>query len=157
MVKVKEDLTGKIIGRLKVLEQAEDYIYPSGKHVARWLCECSCENHTLVTIFGMNLTRKNKPTQSCGCLIQETSAKVGREQKRYNRYDLSGEYGIGWTSNTNKEFYFDLDRYDDIKHICWLEGKAKVLSGILYGRNPETGKSWQKSNYYYLANCAYVF
>ena len=32
--------------------------------------------------------------------------------KKSNIYDLSGEYGVGWTSNTNEEFYFDLEDYD---------------------------------------------
>lgn len=36
-------------------------------------------------------------------------------------YDLTGEYGIGWTSNTNKEFYFDMEDYDRIKNYCWYE------------------------------------
>lgn len=52
--------------------------------------------------------------------------------KKYNKYDLSGEYGIGWTSNTNEEFYFDLEDYDLIKDYCWYvvyngEGNYKSL------------------------------
>ena len=31
MIKVREDLIGKVFGRLTVIEQAEDYIYPNGK------------------------------------------------------------------------------------------------------------------------------
>ena len=42
-------------------------------------------------------------------------------KKKYNQYDLSGEYGIGYTTNTNKEFYFDLEDYDKIKDYCWIE------------------------------------
>ena len=42
---------------------------------------------------------------------------------KVNTYDLSGEYGIGWTSNTNREFYFDLEDYDKIKDFCWCEAK----------------------------------
>lgn len=42
-------------------------------------------------------------------------------KKKYNQYDLSGEYGIGWTTNTNKEFYFDLEDYEKIKDYCWVE------------------------------------
>ena len=38
--------------------------------------------------------------------------------KKYNTYDLSGEYGIGY-SNSGKEFYFDLDDYDLIKEIYY--------------------------------------
>jgi hypothetical protein len=32
---------------------------------------------------------------------------------------LSGDYGIGWTTNTNVEFYFDLEDYYLIKDYCW--------------------------------------
>lgn len=55
--------------------------------------------------------------------------------KKYNQYDLeSYEYGIGWTSNTNEEFYFDLEDYDKIKDICWFShitnGSYKKLEGL---------------------------
>ena len=43
MVKVKKDLTGMVFGRLTVLQQAEDYIAPNGRHSTQWLCECSTE------------------------------------------------------------------------------------------------------------------
>lgn len=35
-----------------------------------------------------------------------------------NTYDLSGEYGIGYTSKGD-EFWFDLEDYDKIKDYCW--------------------------------------
>lgn len=41
--------------------------------------------------------------------------------KKYNKYDLTGEYGIGKTSNTGNKFYFDLEDYEKIKDYCWLE------------------------------------
>lgn len=45
------------------------------------------------------------------------SNKGGKKNKRYNRYDLTGEYGIGYT-NQGVEFYFDLEDYDKIKEYC---------------------------------------
>ncbi len=33
MVKVRQDLTGMVFGRLKVLEQAEDHIQPYDVHI----------------------------------------------------------------------------------------------------------------------------
>lgn len=121
MVNVKEDLTGRRFGRLSVICQAEDYIQPSnGKHHAQWLCECSCEEHNKVIVKGAYL--KNGKTQSCGCIRKESTIEFNRNtKKKYNKYDLSGGYGIGWTSNTNKEFYFDLDDYNKIKDYCWNE------------------------------------
>lgn len=35
-----------------------------------------------------------------------------------NKYDLTGEYGIGWTTDGD-EFYFDLEDYDKIKDYIW--------------------------------------
>lgn len=48
-----------------------------------------------------------------------------KNEKKYNKYDLSGNFGIGWTLNTNAEFYFDLDDYDKIKDYCWYEHTNK--------------------------------
>ena len=135
MVKVKNDLTGKIFGRLKVLGQAEDYINPTtGKRSAQWLCECNCEEHNKVIVRAAHLKDKNKPTQSCGCLAREQSSKAN---KKKNKFDLSGKYGIGWTLNTNEEFYFDLEDYDKIKDICW-EGVTQNNMRVLTGYDPKT-------------------
>ena len=41
--------------------------------------------------------------------------------KIFNKYDLSGEYGIGYTSK-GEEFYFDLEDYDLIKNYTWYVG-----------------------------------
>lgn len=61
-----------------------------------------------------------------------TMEKQHGKRKKYNKYDLSGEYGIGWASNTNEEFYFDLEDYDKIKNICWFvssHSSTKILTG----------------------------
>lgn len=44
--------------------------------------------------------------------------KDGKLAKQYNRYDLSGEFGKGWT-NKEEEFWFDLEDFDKIKNYCW--------------------------------------
>jgi hypothetical protein len=44
-----------------------------------------------------------------------------KDNKKYNEYDLSSDYGIGYCSNTGNEFYFDLEDYDKIKDYCWCE------------------------------------
>ena len=125
MVKVREDMTNQIFGRLRVLEQAEDYIDKNGRHFAQWKCECSCEPGKIVIKRGDLL--KNGHTQSCGCIHKEIMTDICKTKKKYNDYDLSGEYGIGWTSNTNKEFYFDLEDYDKIKDYCWYEHEYGYL------------------------------
>lgn len=138
MVKVKEDLTGMTFGRLTVLEQAEDYVKPSGRHEAQWLCECSCSEHKKITVVGYDL--KNGKTQSCGCLHRECVAKIGRNNHLKNKYDLSNKIGVGWTSNTNQEFYFDLDDYDKIKDYYWYENIDKNGYHSLRAYDPESKK-----------------
>lgn len=98
MVKTKEDLTGRRFGRLVVLEQAEDHVQENGKHIARWWCQCDCGSEPMA-IIGNNLTKTNG-TKSCGCIMRENAATRCRDNppsKKYNTYDLTGEYGIGWT------------------------------------------------------------
>lgn len=121
LVKVKEDMTGWIMSehgvpgsRLKVIKQIEDHIYPSGVHTSQWLCECLCEKHNIISAIGKSIRSGN--TKSCGCLEHET--KCMSKNKKYNTYDLSGEYGIGYTSN-GEEFWFDKEDYDIIKDYCW--------------------------------------
>ena len=110
MVQSRENLVGKIFGKLTVLEQTEDFICANGKHLARWLCQCECGSRP-VSVVGRYLIRGH--TQSCGC--------ISKVFHKMNPYDLTGEYGIGWTINTNQEFYFDLEDYDKIKDYCWTE------------------------------------
>ena len=43
--------------------------------------------------------------------------------KYINKYDLSGEYGIGYTSK-REEFWFDLEDYDKIKQYNWYITKS---------------------------------
>lgn len=124
MVKVKEDISGNKYGRLTVIKQSEeDYIKPNGKREALWICKCECGNFT--TLIKHKLTSGH--TKSCGCFARESAIKKLESidkrynNKKYNTYDLSGEYGIGYTTNTNKPFYFDLEDYDLIKDNAWYE------------------------------------
>lgn len=101
------DLTGKRFGNLTVVKRAEN----TKQGMAQWLCKCDCDNEIITT--GNNL--RSRHTKSCGCLRIESQYK---SHKKYNMYDLSGEYGIGYTSK-GEEFYFDLEDYDKIKDYCW--------------------------------------
>lgn len=111
MKKTKQDLTGMVFGRLVVLHQIEDYVEPNGTHRDKWLCECTCERHTLKEVLGKNL-RKPNGTKSCGC------SQIGAHRK-YNQYEEKDGYVVGFTSNTNEEFFFDLFNYELVKQYCW--------------------------------------
>lgn len=130
MSKLK-DLTGQRFGRLVVKERVTDKKY---KRV-HWICQCTCGNPEQIIVASNNLLSGH--TQSCGCLHKET---VNTMFNKCNKYDLSGEYGIGWTSNANEEFYFDLEDYDKIKDYCWMlvvnnNGRYKVIQANKHQNN----------------------
>ena len=104
---MRVDLRNQRFGRLLVLSKYDVV----GKGETRWLCRCDCGNECVVSRGGL----KGGKTQSCGCLQRERTSEIKR---KYNTYDLSGEYGIGYTSK-GEEFYFDLEDYDKIKDYCW--------------------------------------
>ena len=131
MVKVRKSLIGNQFGELTVIEQVDDYIDPSGAHRAKWKCLCSCGNEC--SVVGNHL--KNEHTTSCGC---KSIQMLVERSKKYNEYDLSGEYGIGYTSNTHQPFYFDLSDYDKIKDICWIESHLDKATHELIGHMPGT-------------------
>ena len=124
MVKVKVDMTGWKMwehgvpdSRWTVIKQADDYVNPSGKHYAQYLCECSCEEHNSRIIDAYNL--RTGCSKSCGCWNREVASKnMTLLNKKYNEYNLSGEYGIGYLEN-GEEFYFDLEDYELIKDYRW--------------------------------------
>lgn len=110
------DLTGSQFGRWTVLRASEQMDGANHKKAKYWLCKCQCG--TIKTVSQTSL--KSGRSKSCGCLWLETMSKPKANRKK-NDYDLSGEFGIGFTGNTNQEFYFDIEDYDKIKHIHWLE------------------------------------
>ena len=109
---------------MTVLRRGEDLIKKDGKREPRWYCSCDCGSNTEVLVLGYNL--KNGNTTSCGCEHLKNAIRSGKltgkingkKNKKFNSYDLSGEYGIGYTSK-NEKFYFDLEDYDKIKNYCW--------------------------------------
>lgn len=129
MVKVREDLTDRTFGKLKVIEQAEDYIDSKGNHRSQWLCECECGN--IIKVLGVYLKSRN--TKSCGCMRKET---IHKKLKKYNRYEFVDDYVIGYTSK-GEQFYFDLKDYDKVKDICWWRRKDGYITGHLYADNKD--------------------
>lgn len=52
------------------------------------------------------------------------------KNKKHNTFNLSGEYGIGYTSNGYK-FFFDKEDFNKIKDFCWYKGsKGYLLTNI---------------------------
>lgn len=140
MVKVKEDMTGWKMwehgiqdSRLTIIEQTEDHVQPNGVHRAMYLCQCECGKTTIARGDSV----KNGSIKSCGCLQIEKTIEMGHKNKKYNQYDLSGDYGVGLTSNTNREFYFDLEDYAKIKDYCWCESVSCGTSRLATWKDKE--------------------
>ena len=134
MPKLK-DLQGLRFGRLVVIgrdyEKEQQRLQNNKSPRVYWACICDCGNHSSVQSSHL----LSGHTISCGCLRSETTKSTNaKHKKKKNKYDLTGEYGIGWTNNSNQEFYFDLDDYDKIKNICWYENNNGYICGILNGK-----------------------
>lgn len=129
------DMTGWVMSehgvpdsRIIVIERVDDYISPKGAHIPQWLCECSCEKHTRWIVKSGDI--RSGKILSCGCLHKERVSEVlkarHRDHPKLNVYsekmsDENGEYYIGYTSNTNEEFYFDAEDFDEIRRYCWYQ------------------------------------
>lgn len=104
-----------------------------------WLCQCKCGNQIIVRSNSLITGR----TKSCGCYSIEQKL----QRKKKNKFNLSGIYGIGYTVNSNKEFYFDLEDYDKIKQYTWSEkngyvkttkyNKEILLHRLILGLSPQ--------------------
>lgn len=115
---IRDDLTGKKYGRLTAIEIDKK----KNKGNTYYICRCECGN--IISVIGSHL--KNGHTSSCGCKKIEG---IKRRFKKYNVYDLSSEYGVGYTTNTNTPFYFDKEDYEKIKEYAWRDnGYGYIIS-----------------------------
>lgn len=88
---------------------------------AMWLCRCECGNEQIVE--GNKL--RTGWSKSCGCYNNDVFKNNVSKQ---NVYDLTGDYGKGWTVDTNLEFWFDIEDYDLIKEYTWSESHGYVIN-----------------------------
>lgn len=82
------DIIGHKYGRLLVISRANDYILKNDKKKTRWLCRCDCGKEIEV----MKNSLISGLTKSCRCLRKE---KSNERLKKENRFDISGNFGIG--------------------------------------------------------------
>lgn len=127
------DMTGWVMSehgvpdsRLTVIKRYDDYVDPSGKHYVQWLCECSCPEHNKIVVQSKHLRCGH--TKSCGCIYKEHAQEIGYNSRKHNIYDLSKDYGIGYTSKGEK-FYFDKEDLPIIEQYTWcIDSLDRVCS-----------------------------
>ena len=115
MKKESENLVGQRFGRLTVVEKMPS---PKNRHGPYWKCGCDCGNEIVTRQYSL----KCGETKSCGCLHKDICKNLGISLKKHNIYDLTGEFGKGYTSK-GEEFWFDKEDYDKIKDYCWYYNK----------------------------------
>lgn len=119
------DISGQTINGIYIIEW--DYNPPENVSVKKensgaWKCRCSCGN----LFWGSS--NEIKSGRKKGCKICREVSR--RKRKKTIKYDLSNEYGIGYTYNTNKPFYFDLEDYDKIKKFSWKENSNGYAQAV---------------------------
>lgn len=114
---VMVDITGMKFGKLTPIEVV-------GKNKRRqlmWKCKCDCGNESIICGSEMRLGR----VKSCGCIRKGITFTL----RQRNNYDLTHEYGIGYTPK-REIFYFDLEDYDKIKPYSWRLNRGYVAAWI---------------------------
>lgn len=115
-----------------------------------WICKCECcGNYVSVRAN----TLKAKAKYSCGCQVSPNIINSIKERsKKFNKYDLTKDIGIGYSHNNNEKFYFDKEDFEKIKDFCWTETNSRIITSIpkdslLY--NKSTKKTKIKHIYLY--------
>lgn len=81
------NLIGQRFNKLIVVEKAEDYISPKGKHGSKWLCKCDCGNEKIIRQSDLRSGR----TKSCG-RCKSYLKEQNTEKILYNRFkDITGQ------------------------------------------------------------------
>lgn len=134
--KYTEDLTGQKFHKLTVLEFGGVFKRNNGSTEKRWKCQCECGK--IIYISSDRLVKGK--IKSCGCY---TSELISKKFKKYNRYEFVDDYVIGYTTNHNLPFYVDLDDYEKIKDICWIDFKRgnMITLQAAYIKTPEGVKN----------------
>lgn len=96
---IMKDLTDQRFGKLRAIRPDRTKDSRQGVY---WICECECGN--ISSVRSADLV--NKKTKSCG----HCRDKI--------KYDLSGEYGVGYTTSGTR-FLFDKEDYEKIAPYTW--------------------------------------
>lgn len=122
-----KDLKGQKIGKLRIIELSNQK--KNGKKLWKCLCDCQLnkpiEEQKFYYASTSDLMKKAK-VKSCGCYNRERCLKHNQENKKTNNYNLSGNFGIGYTFK-DEEFFFDLEDYNKIKKYNWIIVRGYVL------------------------------
>ena len=135
--KTRNDLAGKVYGRLTVVER-QGSRERNGKIVAaQWLCRCECGEETLAESSHLNKGQK----QSCGCLQEEQRAlwkkpetNPGTKKKGFKKYlKAHAKFReMRHTATTSRGIMWTIP--EEEKYINWLTDDCSycgIKAGII--------------------------
>ena len=112
------DERNKKLKYIKIIKKQKD---------GKYLCQCKCGNYCTRSNIS-HLTNNS----TCGDSECEYYRKLQSSCRRfYNKYDLSNDYGIGYT-NKGEKFYFDIEDYDKIKKYTWYKDARGYIRTNMY-------------------------
>jgi len=114
-----KNLLGEKFGNVTIVEQLPDHYTSGGKKIHKWRGVCDCGRCDYVRGSTTDFT-SGKIWRCMYCVRDDAAKRMSERNKKYNTYDLSREYGVGYTSK-GEEFWFDLEDYDKIKDYCWYK------------------------------------
>ena len=129
------NLIGQRFGKLVVIEQAENYVSPSGGQRRRWLCKCDCGETTIAITDNLKRGRH----QSCGaCRARALDASLRTHDGSHDRL-----YGV-WLNMKNRCYNTNVRSYKDYGGrgiiVCseWLNDYAEFKKWAISAGYDET-------------------
>lgn len=114
----KLNLIGNKFGRLLVVKESTNR---HGNGSVGWICECDCG---VVKEISSNKLTCKKPTRSCGCLLKETSMRLGKSQTTHGRSKKDRTY-TSWRKMRERCLNENSHNYK------WYGGRGiKICSGL---------------------------
>ena len=138
------DLTGKIFGRLTVIEVNEEETNKERERVKNgetssssviWKCKCCCGNKNILNVRANNLL--SGTSTSCGCYNKEIIINNNKNRPiKKNRYYIKNNLVIGY-SDIDETKYFIIDRndFDIVSKFHWHTEGINNEYWSAYNRN----------------------
>ena len=120
---------GDRYGNWVVIEEAKENAIPMNRK--KWLCRCSCENHTEKYVDESSL-KSGKSTMCSYCAGKRSGLFRIRGT---NQYEIFENYVVGKASNTNSTFIVDKDDFEIIKNYYWFENMQGYMATCINGKN----------------------
>lgn len=120
-------LIGNTYGRLTVVSL--------GSLPRTWQCRCSCGREELVTVHHTNLTRKQGPSRSCGCLRREVQRVTDHTRKARARVRSLSQQSLRSLCKQEdvdyKQVHYQMSKgFSYMEAVGNCKSKGRVFTGV---------------------------